>query len=78
MSFLLGIGAAALPFLKVLAPWAGPRATLALIAFLGLVVSHSAVAGYVWFNGYEARVEAVAGVRQPLGLPAKSEIAFPH
>jgi hypothetical protein len=49
--------------LKWLAPWAGPKTTLALLAVLGLLASHGAVAGYVWFKGYEARVEAVAGAK---------------
>lgn len=60
MSILTALGAAAWPFLRVLVPLAGPKTVLVLIAALGLLASHGGVAGYVWMNGYRARVDAVA------------------
>jgi hypothetical protein len=63
MGILAAVGAAAWPFLRALVPWAGPKTTLVLIAAVALLASHGAVAGYVWVNGYRARVEAVAAAK---------------
>jgi hypothetical protein len=60
--FLAPLGAIAWPLLRFLVPAIPAKATLYLIAALGLLASHGAVAGYVWINGYKARVEAVAKV----------------
>lgn len=55
--------AAAWPLLRWVAPALPAKATLYLIAALGLLASHGAVAGYVWVKGYQTRVEAVANAR---------------
>lgn len=55
--------AAAWPLLRWVAPALPAKATLYLIAALGLLASHGAVAGYVWVQGYKARVEAVASAK---------------
>ena len=60
--FLAPLGAIAWPLLRFLVPAIPAKATLYIIAALGLLASHGAVAGYVWINGYKARVEAVAKV----------------
>jgi hypothetical protein len=63
MPFLAALGAIGWPLIKWLVPALPAKATLYLIVALGLVASHGAVAGYVWFKGYESRVEAVADAK---------------
>jgi len=60
MPFLAALGAIGWPLIKWLVPALPAKATLYLIVALGLVASHGAVAGYVWFKGYEGRLEAIA------------------